>query len=121
MLAVQMVATHNAAMQKLRQLMIQQPSIEVIDKLSNQANKLMRTFAAQVEALNRHRNRGKQQIVVQHVPITADKAAVAVGGQPGGVSGGLIENGRQSYEQEQIGHEQQQLTHARVAPLRSEN
>jgi hypothetical protein len=40
-----------------------------------------------MEAFNRHRSRGKQQIVVQHIHITADKAAVAVGGQPGGWAG----------------------------------
>jgi hypothetical protein len=86
-------------------------------RFSNMANKASRTFAALAETLIRKRSGGQQQIVVQHIHITADKAAVAVNGQQGNVTGGIIENGQQPCEQRQIGHEQQ-LTHAQVAPLR---
>ncbi len=119
MLAAQMVGTHNAAMRMLARLTVHQPLIEVADSLSNRANKLMRTFAAQVEALNRHRSRGKQQIVVQHVHVTADKAAIAIGSQPGGMARGVVENGGQSHEKRQIAFEGQQVSDAQLASLRS--
>jgi hypothetical protein len=88
MLAAQMVATHASAMEMLRRLTIAQPSVEVCDSICNRATKLLRTYTAQVEALNRHRNAGKQVITVNHIgQVNAENAAIAVGcttGEPGG-------------------------------------
>ncbi len=35
----------------------------------NQATKLLRTFTAQIEALNRHRGKGQQKMMVEHVHV----------------------------------------------------
>jgi hypothetical protein len=54
----------------------------------NQANKLSRTYAALVEALNRHRGKGQQKVTVEHVHVHAGGQAVVgmvtAPGQPGG-------------------------------------
>jgi hypothetical protein len=80
MLAVQMAATHAVAMRMLQRTALDQPSIEVYDSLVNRATKLLRTYTMQVEALKRHRAAGEQRVVVQHVNVTADRAAVQVNG-----------------------------------------
>src|SRR3954463_9125715 len=89
MLAVQMTATHAAAMQMLYRAMREQPSFEIYDSIVNRATKLLRTYTAQIEALKRYRSAGEQRVVVQHqhVNVTADQAAVQVNGvapAPGG-------------------------------------
>ena len=93
LLAMQMVATHTAAMEHMRKLALQQPNIDIYDSINNRATKLMRTFAAQVEALNRYRNAGKQTITVNHIgqQVNANEA-IAVGCLPG-EAGGIIKNG----------------------------
>ena len=84
MLAVQMTATHAAAMQMLYRAMRDQPSFEIYDSIVNRATKLLRTYTMQVEALKRYRSAGEQRVVVQHqhVTVTADQAAVQVNGTP---------------------------------------
>ncbi len=106
MLAVQMAATHVAAMRMLQRAALEQPSIEVYDSLVNRATKLLRTYTMQVEALKRHRSAGEQRVVVQHINVTADQAAVEVNGganpAPGG-RGAASKPEEQSHEQ-QLGH-----------------
>lgn len=109
MLASQMVATHNAAMMFLRRA----GNAEILDHMTASgglAVKLLRTYAAQVEALGRYRNGGKQQVVVQHqhVAVNANQAAVAFGCAPGG--GGKVESNGQPHAE--------QITHAPIAPMR---
>ena len=58
MLAAQMVAIHNASMECLRRAMIHEQSFEGRREALNQANKLSRTYATLLEALNRHRGKG---------------------------------------------------------------
>jgi len=88
MLAVQMAATHAAAMQMLHRAVREQPSFEIYDSLVNRATKLLRTYTMQVEALKRYRSASEQRVVVQHVNVTAEQAAVQVNGggypAPGG-------------------------------------
>lgn len=112
MLAVQMAAMHDATMRMLS-LVAKETNLENAELFSNMANKASRTFAALAETLIRKRSGGQQQIVVQHIHITADKAAVAVDGQPRKVTGGTDENGSLSHDQAQ------QATHAPLASLRS--
>jgi hypothetical protein len=82
MLAVQMTATHAAAMRMLHRAALDQPSFEIYDSIVNRATKLLRTYTMQVEALKRYRSAGEQRVVVQHqhVTVTADQAAVQVNG-----------------------------------------
>ena len=42
----------------------------------NQANKLSRTWATLLEALNRHRGKGQQKVTVEHVHVHAGGQAV---------------------------------------------
>src|SRR3954465_13665996 len=89
MRAVQMVATHAAAMKMLQRAALDQPSFEIYDSIVNRATKLLRTYTAQIEALKRYRSAGEQCVVVQHqhVNVAADQAAVQVNGvapDPGG-------------------------------------
>jgi hypothetical protein len=88
MLAVQMTATHAAAMQMLYRAMREQPSFEIYDSIVNRATKLLRTYTMQVEALKRYRSAGEQRVVVQHVNVTAEQAAVQVNGRADPASGG---------------------------------
>lgn len=89
MMAAQLVAAHNAAMECYRRAMIGEQSFEGRRENLTQANKLSRTYAALVEALNRHRGKGQQKVTVEHVHVHAGGQAV-VGmvatppGQPGG-------------------------------------
>jgi proteasome lid subunit RPN8/RPN11 len=108
MLAVQMAATHAAAMKMLHRAVREQPSFEIYDSLVNRATKLLRTYTMQIEALKRYRSAGEQRVVVQHqhVNVTAEQAAVQVNGgadpAPEGRGAASEREGR-SHEQ-QLGH-----------------
>ena len=69
MLAAQMVAVHNAAMECLRRAMISGQSFEGRDQNLKHAAKFTRTFTAQMEALNRYRGKGQQKMTVEHVHV----------------------------------------------------
>lgn len=75
MLAVQMVAIHNATITAARRLAHVQ-IIEQQDSASGMLNKLARTFATQVEALKKHRSSGEQSIRVQHVTVQEGGQAI---------------------------------------------
>lgn len=88
MMAAQLVAAHNAAMECYRRAMIGDQTFDGRRENLTQANKLSRTYAALVEALNRHRGKGQQKVTVEHVHVHAGGQAVvgmvAAPGQPGG-------------------------------------
>lgn len=96
MMAAQLIAAHNAAMECYRRAMIGEQSFEGRRENLSQANKLSRTHAALLEALNRHRGKGQQKVTVEHVHVHAGGKAVvgmvAPGpGQPGGGDASQIE------------------------------
>ncbi|MCJ2093960.1 MULTISPECIES: hypothetical protein [unclassified Methylobacterium] len=68
MLAVQMATTHQAAMQALGKA-CQTDNPEVAETMGNLANKLMRTYTQQVEALAKLRRGGEQTVRVEHVHV----------------------------------------------------
>lgn len=75
MLAGQMVAAHNLAMTfASRATSSGDPS--GISLNVDRATKMMRTFTAQIEALNRYRGKGQQRVVVEHVTVNAGGQAV---------------------------------------------
>lgn len=83
MLAVQMAATHVATIRSARWL----ASVENLDQVKahySGFNKLSRTFAAQMEALRKHRNGGKQTVTVQHVNVEDGGQAIVGNVQHGG-------------------------------------
>jgi hypothetical protein len=87
MLAAQMVATHYAAMRVLRRLKGCETTTQQ-DSAGNLANKLLRTYAAQLEALARYRGKGQQTVRVEHVTVQAGGQAIVgavnTGTTPGG-------------------------------------
>jgi hypothetical protein len=90
MLAAQMVATHRAAMECLRQAHVPGQTFEGRDMNLRHATKLTRTYTMQVESLKRYRSKGEQRVVVQHqhVNVTAERAAVQVNGGADPAPGG---------------------------------
>jgi hypothetical protein len=98
MLAAQMIATHTAAMTVLRRLKAAE-NIPQQDSNGNLATKLLRTFAAQVEALNRYRGKGQQKVIVEHVHVHPGGQAIvgAVNSNPQGGGGGYHESERQPH------------------------
>ena len=76
MIAAQLLATHNAAMECYRRAMIPEQTLEGRRENLNQANKLSRTYATLIDALNRHRGKGQQKVTVEHVHVHAGGQAV---------------------------------------------
>jgi hypothetical protein len=76
MLAAQLVACHNAAMECYRRAMIPDQTFEGRQENLNQANKLSRSYAVLLDALNRHRGKGQQKVTVEHVNVHAGGQAV---------------------------------------------
>jgi hypothetical protein len=69
MIAAQLVACHYASMECYRRAMIGEQTFEGRRENLNQANKLSRTYASLLEALNRHRGKGQQKVTVEHVHV----------------------------------------------------
>jgi len=84
MLAAQMVAVHNAAMECLRRAMISEQTFEGRDQNLKHAAKFTRTFTAQMEALDRYRGKGQQKMTVEHVHVHEGGQAIVGTVQGGG-------------------------------------
>src|SRR6516165_3466257 len=69
MLAAQLLAAHNATMECYRRAMLPEQTFEGRSEALNQANKLSRTYAMLLDALNRHRGKGQQKVTVEHVNV----------------------------------------------------
>ena len=83
MLAVQMAATHVATIRSARWLANTQ-NIPQVQAHYAGFNKLARTFAAQVEALRKHRTGGEQRVTVQHVNVSDGGQAIVGNVSTGG-------------------------------------
>lgn len=85
MLAIQMIAVHNVAMETMKRAMITGQTFEGEEANINRATKMLRTFAAQMEALKRYRTGGQQKVIVEHVHVNeggqAIVGAVSTGGR----------------------------------------
>lgn len=75
MLAVQMVATHVATIRSGRWL-AQSKHTRQTQAHCTGYNKLIRSFAAQVETLRKYRNGGEQKVTVQHVNVSDGGQAI---------------------------------------------
>jgi len=86
MMAAQLIAAHSATMECYRRAMLAEQSFEGRREALSHANKLSRTFAMLLDALNRHRGKGQQKVTVEHVHVHAGGQAVvgAVATQGGG-------------------------------------
>ncbi|GLR95786.1 hypothetical protein GCM10007858_34230 [Bradyrhizobium liaoningense] len=85
MLAAQLLASHNAAMECYRRAMIAEQTLEGRKENLGQANKLSRTHATLLEALNRHRGKGQQKVTVEHVHVHNGGQAIVSNVEGGGV------------------------------------
>ncbi len=75
MLAVQLAATHVATIRSAR-WMAKADNLPQLEAHYTGYNKLARTFAAQVEALRKHRTGGEQRVTVQHVNVSDGGQAI---------------------------------------------
>ena len=69
MLISQMLVTYDRAMNCFRMADNNKSCVEMYFSLQNQGIKLMRLYAQQIECLDKHRNKGKQTMVVEHVHV----------------------------------------------------
>jgi hypothetical protein len=85
MMAAQLLAAHSAAMECYRRAMIPDQTFEGRNQNLNYANKLSRTWATLLNALNKHRGKGQQKFTVEHVHVHAGgQAVVGTVERPGG-------------------------------------
>lgn len=75
MLAAQMAAVHMLTMNFAHRLN-NVANIPQQDSAERAFNKLVRTFAAQVEALKRYRTGGEQKVTVEHVTVNEGGKAI---------------------------------------------
>lgn len=102
MMAAQLIAAHNAAMECYRRAMIGEQSFDGRRENLNQANKLSRTWTTLLDALNKHRGKGQQKVTVEHVHVHAGgQAVVGTIERPGG---GVTRETEEQAHAKQIGH-----------------
>lgn len=77
LIAAQMVVAHNMAMEFSKRAM-EADLPDAVDRNINRTTKLMKAFAAHVEALNKLRNKGQQQIIVTHQHVQVNQGGQAV-------------------------------------------
>ena len=72
-------------MECYRRAMLEEQTFEGRRENLNQANKLSRTWATLLEALNKHRGKGQQKVTVEHVHVhPGGQAVVGNVERPGG-------------------------------------
>lgn len=86
MLAIQMAATHVAVIRSGRWL-ANIDNLPQVQAHYTGFTKLARTFAAQVEALRKHRTGGEQKVTVQHVNVSDGGQAIVGNVETGGKGG----------------------------------
>jgi hypothetical protein len=104
MMAAQLIAAHNAAMECYRRAMLGEQTFEGRRENLAQANKLSRTYATLVEALNRHRGKGQQKVTVEHVHVHAGGQAVVGTVEKPGPALGKSSKTEGRVNAKQIGH-----------------
>jgi hypothetical protein len=112
MIAAQLVSCHNATMECYRRSMLSEQTFEGRQENLNQANKLSRTYATLVDALNRHRGKGQQKVTVEHVHVhSGGQAIVGTVESPTPVNSSTYENQGDA----------QQIAHTPQPAMRSPN
>jgi hypothetical protein len=111
MLAAQLLATHSAAMESFRRAMLEQQSFEGRRENLNQANRLVRSYATLMEALNRYRGKGHQRVTVEHVHVHEGGQAIV-----GAVRQGC---GAPRQTEKERAHASRAIAHEPGTPLRS--
>jgi len=110
MIGAQLIACHNASMECYQRAMLPDIPFDTRHGNLNSANKLSRTYATLLEALNRHRGKGQQKVTVEHVHVHAGgQAVVGMVETPGGGDRAKLEDQTHA----------KQITHAPQPTLRS--
>jgi hypothetical protein len=86
MIAAQLIASHNAAMECYRRAMLPDISFDMRHGNLNSANKLSRTYSTLLESLNRHRGKGQQKVTVEHVHVHEGGQAIVGNVEGGGIA-----------------------------------
>ncbi len=89
MLAVQMVACHNAAIECYRRAMLENQTFEGRQAALNQANRLTRSYTTLMETLNKNRGKGQQKMTVKYVHV--HEGGQAIVGNVDRTTGGGVE------------------------------
>jgi hypothetical protein len=76
MLVVQMIGVHNMAMATLGRAMIKDQTFAGRQANADQATKMLRTFAVQMEALKKYRTGGQQKTIVENVNVSEGGQAI---------------------------------------------
>ncbi len=76
LLAVQMVRTHNLALTYLERAGGKGQTVLGVQMFSNFADRLLRTFTAQMETLKTYRTKGEQKVEVKHVHVNRGGQAI---------------------------------------------
>jgi hypothetical protein len=103
MLAAQMVATHEAAMECFRRAALGEQTFAGREMGLKYGDRLVRSCAGLVDALNRHRGKGKQVIRVEHVTVEAGGQAI-VGAVTHGGGGATDKSEDRPHAQSILGH-----------------
>lgn len=76
MLAVQMISTHNAALECLRRAMRPEQLTASRDQNLKQASRLMALYTQQMDSLSKHRGKGQQKVTVEYLHVEAGGPSV---------------------------------------------
>lgn len=76
MLASQMVATHNAAMECLRRAIVRGQTFEGRDLNMKHAEKFLSLYSRQIEVLSKYRSKGHQKVTVEYVNVESGGQAM---------------------------------------------
>jgi hypothetical protein len=111
MLAAQMIAVHEAAMEAFRRAALAEQTFAGREAGLKYGAKLSRVYAALVETLDRHRGKGQPQVV------RVERVTVEAGGQA--IVGAVTQGGGGQHKSEDRPHAQATLAHAPEPALRS--
>ncbi|NNL19292.1 MAG: hypothetical protein HKP37_11180 [Boseongicola sp.] len=103
MLVMQMVGTHDAALECLRRAALPNQTFAGRDMALKHAQKLMTLYTKQLETLNKHRGKGQQKVTVEHVNVQAGGQAIV----------GSVDAGRRGTRQADA---ERAIEHQREAP-----
>lgn len=114
MLAVQMAATHEVAMEMLSRAKVAS-STDHLERYGTLATKLLRTYTTQIEALSKLRRGGAQKVTVEHVHVYEGGQAI-VGNVNGNRSRALPGGG----DRHESGHQPHALTGSAALALQAD-
>jgi hypothetical protein len=87
MLAIQMIAVHNMAMRTMGLAILGGQTLQGKESNGNLATKMLRTFIAQTEVLQKIRTGGQQKMTIKHIHVNeGGQAIVGTVNQGGGVN-----------------------------------